>query len=264
MAKAPVVPEMPLHCGMNFVAATSRNLSTKLWSHLFGDSCYQYVFDDDDNNYNIVLQDDMVDVLQQDFVGTTIQNASPASLLPVLPSAMTCAVPSDALPSDQWPSLSPATKNIESFPQGDSHSPPIHCSVQHSLDANFGVLHSGTPHTTHYLTGALPPPCYITSSSGCPVTFDPTSVYGGDLCGPNGTSLWHSSTTGPTKTPTMSTLNPHAFDPTTLAVPNISLEGGMSSQRELCSPQTNRLTPSVASTHQSVFNSLEGGRYKFR
>ena len=83
------------------------------------------MFDDDEDDYNIVLQDDMQDILQQDFVGTTIQNASPVLSLPVLPSAATCSVPLDALPPDQWPSLSPNVKNIASFSQSEGHLPPV-------------------------------------------------------------------------------------------------------------------------------------------
>ena len=40
-----------------------QTLSPKLWSHLFGDSRYQYVSNDDEDNYDIVLQDDVQDVL---------------------------------------------------------------------------------------------------------------------------------------------------------------------------------------------------------
>ena len=69
-------------------------------------------------------------------MGTTIQNASPASPLPVPPSAVTCSVPLDALPSDQSSSLvSPAAKNVESFPHSEGHLPLVQCS----LDANFGI-----------------------------------------------------------------------------------------------------------------------------
>ena len=64
--------------------------------------------------------------------------------------------------------------------------------------------------------------------------------------GPAGTSLWHSSTLGPAKIPSLSTLDPHAFKLTTRADPNDSLVGGMSSWRELCSPKTNSWTPLVA------------------
>ena len=79
-----------------------QTLPPELWSHLFGDFHYQYVFnDDDEDDYDIVLQDEKEDVLQQDFVGTTIQNVSPALPLPVLPSAATHSALSDALPSDQ-------------------------------------------------------------------------------------------------------------------------------------------------------------------
>ena len=105
---------------------------------------------------------------------------------------------------------------------------------------------------TVYLGDGPPPPCYITSSSSCPVTFfEPTSMYGSPH-GPDGTSLWYSSTSGPAKIPALSALDPHAFELTTPDDLNISLEGGMSSQRELHSPKTNSLTPLVASFDQSA------------
>ena len=40
-----------------------QTLLPKLWSHLFGDSWYQYVFNDDEDDYDIVLQDDVQDIL---------------------------------------------------------------------------------------------------------------------------------------------------------------------------------------------------------
>ena len=209
-----------------------QTLSPELWSHLFGDSHYQNVFDDDNNNYDIVLQDDVEDILCQDFVETTIQNASPASPLPVLPSVATCPVPSDALPPNQWLSLSPDAKIIESFPKDDGHSPLLHHSVQCLLDADFGISRNDLTRMTFHHMGAPPPPHYVMSPSGHPVTFPPMSVYSSPH-GPNGTSLRHSSTSRSGKTPALPMLGPHAFKLTTLADLNITLEGGMLSQREL-------------------------------
>ena len=40
-----------------------QTLSPELWSHLFGNFYYQYVFNDDEDDYNIVLQDEMQDIL---------------------------------------------------------------------------------------------------------------------------------------------------------------------------------------------------------
>ena len=40
-----------------------QTLLPELWSHLFSDSWYQYVFDDDEDDYDIVLQDDAHDIL---------------------------------------------------------------------------------------------------------------------------------------------------------------------------------------------------------
>ena len=83
------------------------------------------------------------------------------------------------------------------------------------------------------------------------MTFPPMSVFTSP-CGPDGTSLWHLSLSDSAKIPAQPMLGPHAFKPSPLADPNITLEGGMSSPRELCSTNPNSLTTLAASSDRSM------------
>ena len=152
-------------------------------------------------------------------MGTTIQNASPASPLPVLPSIVTHTTPLDVSPLGH--SISPAAKNVASLPQGHGHLPPVQCS----LDPNFGISRNDLCHLTIRLRDGLPLPHYLMSPSGQPVTFPPMS--------------------DSAKIPARPMLETRTFKPSTWADPNISLEGGMLSPRELHSPKPNSLTPFV-------------------
>ena len=115
-------------------------------------------------------------------MGTTIENALPASPLPVPSAIVTHTTPSDVSPLGHL--ISPNAKNVASFPQGHSHSPLVQCS----LDPNFNILCNDPHCLTIRLGDGPPPPCYVMSPSARPVTFPPMSVLGSPH-GPDGTSL---------------------------------------------------------------------------
>jgi hypothetical protein len=111
---------------------------------LFGDSRYQYVFDDDEEAYPIDLGaiDDVDDLVSRDRVGGVQEDLVPAPPLPAFP-------PVASLPSDSDSSLSDCVGSVPS-PMSDDSDPDVSPSllqspghpmpVQRSLDTELGVV----------------------------------------------------------------------------------------------------------------------------
>ena len=112
---------------------------------MFGESCYQYIFDDEEEeDYPIELGKtfDVDDLANQDRVGAVQEDLAPASPIPVL-------LPVASLPSDSDSSLSDCVGLVPSPMSNDSNpdvspsllqSPSHLMPVQHSLDTELGVV----------------------------------------------------------------------------------------------------------------------------
>ena len=157
----------------------NHEFSPKLWEKLFGESCYQYVFADDEeeDGFPIKVGDtfDADNLATQDRVEAVQEELAPASSLPML--LPVASMPSDAnlSPSDCVGSVPSPMSNAGnpdmslSFSQSPSHL----TQVQWSLDTELGVVSPKAMSHPAKLLKCTSPSCPSPSPPPAPVPCHP-------------------------------------------------------------------------------------------